>query len=658
MKTQIIQLEAHDDLISARDKVGASRARRVLLVWPRQVRLLNRRLDLALLQRYSNTLGVQMGFVTQDEEILFYAAQLGIPTFKTSRQAQTDRWRTTRRPRKQSIPPGERPFLADLYLAARSPYPSWLEHISVRLLAFIVSLVAVLTLATFILPSAVIILTPSMRTQNVTIPVRTNSKLSQPVLAGEVPVTWTTIVVEGRDTISASGTALAPERAATGSVVFSNLTEQAIDIPAGAVVTTLDAPLVRFVTTSAGRVASGIGKAATITVRAVVPGSSGNLPANQIQAIEGNLGLSLTVNNPNPTSQGKDQPVASPTTADRNALLQSLQADLQNTARREIEMLYAGNATRSGQADLSDLPLLPTLRLKRTLEESFLPEPGQPADELTLILRLEFEYQVVSAAHLQALADSILSAAAAPGYQPLPETLQIDHHSPFSLSSEGSVAWKMTIQQKMESEIVPEKASQIVRGKHVEQALALLQDNLDLAMAPSIQIVPGWWPYLPYLPFRIKVSVQSEHDQQGVWMMRVLAVDPGEKRLGIAISDPTGTIANPLTVLKHSSRPIDAAEIVALAEEHGAGLIVVGQQLDSENHPTPQGRRAARLAEAIKVQTNLPVALWDESGSTKAARSAHVALGGSKRQRERNRHLDDLAATYILQTYLDENRVD
>lgn len=133
--------------------------------------------------------------------------------------------------------------------------------------------------------------------------------------------------------------------------------------------------------------------------------------------------------------------------------------------------------------------------------------------------------------------------------------------------------------------------------------------------------------------------------------MRILAVDPGEKNLGIALSDPTGTIANPLQVLKHVSRAVDAATIAQIAVEHQAGLIVVGQALDDEGRSTPQSRRAFRLAAAIRTQTDLPVELWDEYGSTQAARSARLAMGSSRRKR--SGHLDELAATYILQTYLD-----
>ena len=133
--------------------------------------------------------------------------------------------------------------------------------------------------------------------------------------------------------------------------------------------------------------------------------------------------------------------------------------------------------------------------------------------------------------------------------------------------------------------------------------------------------------------------------------MRILAVDPGEKNIGIAVTDPTGTIANPLTIIKHVSRQIDAATIAQLAEDHQAVRIIIGQALDDENHPTVQSRRASRLATAIQSQTGLPVILWDESGSTQAARSARISIAAPRRKRKG--HLDDIAATYILQTYLD-----
>jgi len=138
--------------------------------------------------------------------------------------------------------------------------------------------------------------------------------------------------------------------------------------------------------------------------------------------------------------------------------------------------------------------------------------------------------------------------------------------------------------------------------------------------------------------------------------MRVLAVDHGEKRIGLAISDPTGTIANPLTVVRHISRAMDAAQVATIAAENGAGLIVIGQSLDEDGQPNLAGRRATRFASALQEQTDLPVEFWDESFSTQKARAARIQMGVSRKARAG--HLDEIAATAILQSYLDAHPKD
>ncbi len=77
--------------------------------------------------------------------------------------------------------------------------------------------------------------------------------------------------------------------------------------------------------------------------------------------------------------------------------------------------------------------------------------------------------------------------------------------------------------------------------------------------------------------------------------MRILAVDHGEKRIGLALSDPTATIASPFKVIEHVSRMLDAAQVATLAQENDAGLIVIGQSFDEEGLPNLAGRRAASL---------------------------------------------------------------
>ena len=136
--------------------------------------------------------------------------------------------------------------------------------------------------------------------------------------------------------------------------------------------------------------------------------------------------------------------------------------------------------------------------------------------------------------------------------------------------------------------------------------------------------------------------------------MRILAVDHGEKRIGLALSDPTGTIASPLTVIKHVSRLLDAAQVANLAVENEAGLIVIGQSFDEEGNPNLAGRRAAKFAEALKEQTNIPIELFDESFSTQDARATRIEMGVSRKKR--SGHMDELAAVMILRSYLESRK--
>jgi putative Holliday junction resolvase len=132
----------------------------------------------------------------------------------------------------------------------------------------------------------------------------------------------------------------------------------------------------------------------------------------------------------------------------------------------------------------------------------------------------------------------------------------------------------------------------------------------------------------------------------------VLAVDHGEKRIGLAISDQTGTVARALQIIHHVSRLTDARRVLELAARNQADLIVIGYSTDEDGKPNLAGRRSSRFATALKAMTAMPVVLWDESLSTQDAERARIASGASRKRRARP--ADALAAAVILQSYLDE----
>ncbi len=134
-------------------------------------------------------------------------------------------------------------------------------------------------------------------------------------------------------------------------------------------------------------------------------------------------------------------------------------------------------------------------------------------------------------------------------------------------------------------------------------------------------------------------------------MGRIMAVDPGAKRLGIAISDPYRILATPLAVIKHKNMAADCEVIIGLCTQHGISLLLVGQALSGEGEDTPQSRHSKKLAEKLGSMTAIPVIVWDESGSTVMARKAALDMG--MKRKKRTGHMDDFAAAVILQSYLD-----
>jgi putative Holliday junction resolvase len=142
--------------------------------------------------------------------------------------------------------------------------------------------------------------------------------------------------------------------------------------------------------------------------------------------------------------------------------------------------------------------------------------------------------------------------------------------------------------------------------------------------------------------------------------MRALALDVGERRTGVAISDPTGTLARPLESLDRGSRGEDFDAVAALVAEHGVDLIVVGQPLGPDGAEGPQAQRIARYAEAMAAHLSVDVILWDESLTTVAAEEImRQNRSEKKRRRARsNGELDSFAAAVILQSYLDSQYRD
>jgi putative holliday junction resolvase len=136
--------------------------------------------------------------------------------------------------------------------------------------------------------------------------------------------------------------------------------------------------------------------------------------------------------------------------------------------------------------------------------------------------------------------------------------------------------------------------------------------------------------------------------------VRVLAVDSGTKRVGLALSDPTGTIAQPLTTIEAEPRGTLAARLADLAREKDVSKIVVGLPRRMDGSLGPEAKAARRLATELRGTSGLPVELVDERLTTAAAEKALLEEG--VRREKRRASIDRVAAALLLQAHLDRKR--
>jgi putative holliday junction resolvase len=141
-------------------------------------------------------------------------------------------------------------------------------------------------------------------------------------------------------------------------------------------------------------------------------------------------------------------------------------------------------------------------------------------------------------------------------------------------------------------------------------------------------------------------------------MSRILGLDYGEKRIGLAVSDPTGTIASPLTTLtRRSGKRPPWAELERLVQEYEVNELVVGLPLDLAGEERAWSREVREFGDRLASRTGLPVHWIDERLTSVQAERAVRGSGLRRGQREEKERVDAAAAAIILQQFLERRRI-
>ena len=137
--------------------------------------------------------------------------------------------------------------------------------------------------------------------------------------------------------------------------------------------------------------------------------------------------------------------------------------------------------------------------------------------------------------------------------------------------------------------------------------------------------------------------------------MRIMAIDYGDARTGVALSDPTGFLAGQTFLIKSRKQEVVLEELAALVQRQGAQELVMGYPRNMDGTLGPRAEKYAAFARRLEEATGLPVALWDERRTTV---DAHRILGEQGvRAKNRKDKIDSVAAPLMLEGYLDWKRL-
>ena len=474
-----------------------SQTGRILLVWPNQVNQLDHNLELNLLKRYANRLGAQLALVTHITEVRFSAQQVGIPVFSSLQRAQRTQWQGEKH-RNIDLRKNNQRLNPENLRQLIHPKPSaWPDHPWVRILSFLVSVVAVFALGIFIVPSATVVLTPQVENQSIILSGSSDPSFTEINLsAGSLPTFSQEVTVEGRDSLTVSSSMIIPNQEAHGDLRFTNISDHNIDLPAGIFVTTMGNDPVRFSTSSKEIIVVAPGESVILSAQATEPGTSGNLPADTLQVIESQIRLDMTVTNPNATHGGTNASVPAPSTQDFKLLRERLESKLRQVALAELQSGLSNNDTLISSSQ----------KIIKVIEEKFSPPVGEPGKELSLYLRLQFQIRIVSGEVLRNLVTPIMDANNSKDYSPIPGTFVFSYISIPTLGPDGSTQWSMLAERKIQANIPKSQVIDQIKGKSVSRAANRLHESLPEVREIQISLTPKWWPLLPFLPMRIHID--------------------------------------------------------------------------------------------------------------------------------------------------------
>lgn len=508
MKLQVIQLEPYDDIVSVRDRLSFVGAERVLLVWPASGAILRRKLDLVIIQREAARCGLRLALVTHDRVVVEHADDLNISVFSSVDAGSKVRWK---RPSskvfvdRSTKPTNELDRYELMEAASRLKVQTPRQRTTQRTVRAVAAVILVATLlagALIVLPAASVRIFMARDQLTTTVRLIADPTIAiENVATGHVPATLvSSIIVQRQATIPTTGSADIPASVATGTVIFTNLSSDPITVPAGTIVSTLNgAHPAKFHTLTDYVVPAKDTAEVTIEALPDSAGPVGNIEPNLITNVEGPLAKALSVRNANPTHGGTIRQQGIVTKEDQTRLLELVRDQIRTTSIAEIALTPTQFIAPG------------SIQIAEEHEEwtTFSAFVGDKADTLTLTLKVRIQALVIDELAARKAAYASL-ARLLQNRQIVVDSVTYQRGRVDPVDTKGQAAFLLTASADAVTSVDPEQIRGRLAGISVGDARALLERTLllDPRRPPQIDVLPGIFGRLPFLPVRIEVIVQ------------------------------------------------------------------------------------------------------------------------------------------------------
>ncbi|MEM8861478.1 MAG: baseplate J/gp47 family protein, partial [Chloroflexota bacterium] len=382
----------------------------------------------------------------------------------------------------------------------RPEWQRWARSITFVLLGAICLTVFIATIG-LITPSATVTVTPAREKVTVQKQITADPSSTSSGENNVIGAEYTAVVVDWESNLVPTGQAQLGANAASGSLVFVNLTDDQIELPAGVVVSTGSEPPIGFQSIAPATLPAISGSTVEVGIIAQEVGPQGNLPSESISRFQdaeawANL---VEIRQPTPTNGGDIQPVPVVTEADLITLKNEMLQQLQSIASNQIE---------------SDLPsnqflVHESLSIQAIIDENQSHQVGEAGNRLVMNIQAEVGGSIIDMNQATDLVYTDLVNAVRPGFSLTPDSFRFYQIGNNTVRDDGLIEFEMVGEGTMTALTQIDDLLDQIAGKDEIEAVELIQENLEIEGEPVIRIIPNWFSRMPNLASRIEVIING-----------------------------------------------------------------------------------------------------------------------------------------------------